>query len=181
MRTLHRAALLVADPAEDAPPLTDGAVLVDGAVIAAVGRYAELAGTARVREWPGLLRPGLVEPEAGRLLDRAYHPDPREERGELPLEPPPGLTDEQWGGSARRGLQRMLARGATAVVGPFTRPAVRTAVARTGLRVVPAPAAGEARRALTVGGPADFAVFADGACLVTVLDGRIVFRRRTGS
>ncbi|MFJ1755697.1 hypothetical protein [Kitasatospora sp. NPDC088134] len=178
MLTLHRAALLLADPAGNAPPLTDGAVLVDGAVITAIGRYAELAGAARVREWPGLLRPGLVEPEAGRLLDHAYHPDPREELGDRPLEPPPGLTDAQWGGSARRGLQRMLARGTTAVVGPFTRPAVRTAVARAGLRVLPGSPAGETHRVLAVGGAADFAVFADEVCQVTVLDGRIVFRRR---
>ncbi|MER5767778.1 hypothetical protein [Streptomyces sp. NPDC001985] len=120
------------------------AVTVDGGLIVAIGPYAELTAAhpaARVRRWPGLLLPGLLQPRAVELLEAAYHPDPRE-AGALGTEPLTGAAlaalapDEvRWGGSARRGLQRMLAHGTTAVTGPFTRPSVRTAVSRSGLRV----------------------------------------------
>ncbi|MEU9128336.1 hypothetical protein AB0D08_09545 [Kitasatospora sp. NPDC048540] len=202
MLTLHRAALLAPDPADPAAPsIPDGAVLVDGAVVAAFGPYRELAGGgARVREWGGLLLPGLRNPYGHWLLERAYHPDPREELGSEPL-----LTEvaaDRRGGSARRGLQRMLAYGTTAVAGPFELPAVRTAVTRSGLTALPgdgapggldplaAGAPGElVHRALTVGGAADFALFeaesveelarlGAGCCLATVLGGRLVYRRR---
>ncbi|MEV4558624.1 hypothetical protein AB0K51_16765 [Kitasatospora sp. NPDC049285] len=203
MLTLHRAALLLPDPADPtASPIVDGAVLVDGATIARLGPFADVAG-ARVREWPGLLVPGLVNRHGAWLLEHAYHPDPREEAGERPLPPPAELTDERWGASARRGLQRMLGHGATAVTGPFERAAVRTAVARSGLHplggdgtsapgeldpLADATPASAVHRPLTVGGPADFAVFAvgsvaeweqrGGACLATVLGGRLLYRGR---
>ncbi|KDN83805.1 hypothetical protein [Kitasatospora cheerisanensis] len=194
MLTLHRARLVLADPA--APPVTDGAVLVDGAVVAAIGPFAELAGRgARVRAWDGVLVPGLVNRHGRWLLESAYHPDPREESGDRPLPPPAELTEERWGGSARRGLQRMLGHGATALTGPFDRPSVRTAVARSGLHVLPGdgasgsldPLDGQAlpaavHRPLAVGGAADFAVFDEpgpgAGCLATVLGGRLLHRRR---
>ncbi|MFE0376456.1 hypothetical protein ACFW1M_12880 [Streptomyces inhibens] len=161
------------------------AVVVDGARLAAIGPYEELWAAygerARVREWDGVLTPGRQETEGAALLEAAYHPDPRE-ADELGGEPITGealaaleMTETRWGASARRGLQRLLATGTTALTGPFTRPAVRTAVQRSGL--VELPAGGP--RALTVGGPAHFAVFADdGSCLATVLAGRLVHRRR---
>ncbi|KIF79725.1 hypothetical protein QR77_24085, partial [Streptomyces sp. 150FB] len=63
-----------------------------------------------------------------------------------------------------------LARGVTALAGPFDRPTVHAAVERSGMRRSPVPAVAQ-------GGPADFAVFAaDGRCLVTVLGGRLVHR-----
>ncbi|WP_035798639.1 imidazolonepropionase-like domain-containing protein [Kitasatospora mediocidica] len=138
MLTLHRATVLVAS--STAPPVSDGAVLVRGDRVAALGRYDELAAgypEARVRAWEGTLTPGRAHPYGGALLERCYHPDPREELGEDPLAPPRELTDAEWGGSARRGLQRLLAHGATALAGPFERTAVRTAVSRSGLLVVP--------------------------------------------
>ncbi|WP_428837881.1 imidazolonepropionase-like domain-containing protein, partial [Streptomyces thermocarboxydus] len=70
MLTLHVA---------EASPET--AVLVDGAQLAAVGPYEELAAAhpdARVRRWPGILTPGLLNPYGPELLEQAYHPDPRE-------------------------------------------------------------------------------------------------------
>ncbi|PBC78222.1 hypothetical protein BX265_2985 [Streptomyces sp. TLI_235] len=202
MLTLHRAALLLADPADAAAPaLADGAVLVDGDRVAWLGRYAARPGTAaRLREWPGLLAPGLLNPYGACQLERRYHPDPREDLGEQPLVL--DVPDERRGGSARRGLQRMLGHGTTAVAGPFEHPAVRTAVARSGLTAVPGdgadggldPLAGRTlaeavHRPLRVGGPADFAVFAaasaaelerSGAscCLATVLGGRLLYRGR---
>ena len=61
MLTLHVA---------DATP--DSAVLVDGAHLAAVGPYDELAAAhpdARLRRWPGILTPGLLNPYGPELLD----------------------------------------------------------------------------------------------------------------
>ncbi|WP_033215289.1 hypothetical protein [Kitasatospora phosalacinea] len=199
MLTLHRARLLHTG----GTAIEDGAVLVDGARVAAIGPFAELAGgPARVREWPGVLVPGLLNRHGAWLLEGAYHPDPREGAGDRPLPPADGLTDEQWGGSARRGLQRLLGHGATALAGPFARASVRTAVARSGLRPLaggdtgPGPLdplegrelAAALHRPLAVGGAADFVVFAAGAveeldgggaaCLATVLDGRLLHRRR---
>ncbi|MFF3321216.1 hypothetical protein [Streptomyces sp. NPDC002889] len=195
------------------------AVAVDGGLIIAIGSYEELVAArprARVRRWPGLLMPGLLHPQAVALLEAAYHPDARE-ADELGTEPLTGealaalaMDDTRWGASARRGLQRMLRHGVTALSGPFDRDAVRTAVARSGLRVSRPRLGGEGETLsldpfalfplsaliggdLTVGAPADFAVFdvpmddiparalrLHGArsCVATVLDGRLVYRRR---
>lgn len=183
MLTLHRVRGVRLVP--DGAPAAGHAVLVDGGRIAAIGPYEELLAAhgdrARVREWDGVLSPGRTEPDAAALLETVYHPDPRE-AGELGSEPVGGealaaldMTEARWGAGARRGLQRLLALGTTALTGPFTRPAVRTAVQRSGLAELPAGRA----RTLTVGGAADFAVFAgDGSCLATVLAGRLVHRRR---
>ncbi|MEV6978874.1 hypothetical protein [Kitasatospora sp. NPDC093806] len=186
MLTLHRAALVLPDPADPtAPSFADGAVLVRGELVEAVGPYPELAAAhpdARVRDWgDALLTPGLRNPDGHRLLERDYHPDPREGVGDRPV--PDGLVGEpdeaRCGASARRGLQRMLGAGVTAVAGPFERASVRTAVARSGLRALAGTPAGAGEAALdplagrplaeavhgrvAVGGRADFAVFAPGA------------------
>jgi cytosine/adenosine deaminase-related metal-dependent hydrolase len=205
--TVHAADAVIGAP--------DGAdsVAVDGGAVVAIGRYEELTAArpqARVRRWSGLITPGLLNAAAPALLEAAYHPDPREadEHGTEPLTGDAlaalAMDDARWGASARRGLQRMLRHGTTAVRGPFARPAVRTAVARSGLRVhalgpapeeasldplasVPEPAEAFAA-ALAVGGPADLAVFGvpdlaalrtagAGSCTATVLGGRLVFRR----
>ncbi|MFH8366331.1 imidazolonepropionase-like domain-containing protein [Streptomyces sp. NPDC018031] len=224
MLTLHTAPLVLtavppagAGPAPVPGAVPDGAVLVDRDRIAAVGRYAELAAAhpaARVRRWPGVITPGLRQWHGRRLLQHTYHPDPRE-AAELGTEPLPeerlaglGMTDARWGASARRGLQRMLRYGTTAVAGTFDLPPVRTAVARSGLTEVPAagaPGIGAGvsldpfRNApgltdavpgpLTVGGRADLAAFdvpderalsraGAGTCVATVLAGRLVYRER---
>ncbi|MFI1868948.1 imidazolonepropionase-like domain-containing protein [Streptomyces jumonjinensis] len=203
MRTLHTAdAVLTADgtPADS--------VAVDSGVIVAIGPYATVTAAhpgARVRRWSGLLAPGLWRTRAAGLLEAAYHPDPRE-AAELGAEPLTGaalaaleMDETRWGASARRGLQRMLAQGTTAVTGPFSRPSVRTAVARSGLRVRvrETERPGDGPEILldgepVLGGPADFAVFAAKAggglptraslpsgtarCVATVLGGRLVYR-----
>jgi plasmid stabilization system protein ParE len=169
---------------EDAGADAGHAVVVDGGRYAAVGPYetllAEHGARARVREWDGVLGPGRYEPGAAALLEATYWPDPREAEtlGTEPLtgaaladlEATGALTGTRWGASARRGTQRLLARGVTALAGPFDRPTVHAAVERSGMRRSPAPAVAQ-------GGPADFAVFAaDGRCLVTVLGGRLVHR-----
>ncbi|MER7669382.1 hypothetical protein ABTY61_13045 [Kitasatospora sp. NPDC096128] len=118
-------------------------MVVRGELVEAVGPYAELVAahpTARVRDWGrALLAPGLRNPCGQRLLERDYHPDPREEIGVEPVvDGLVGCADEtRYGASARRGLQRMLGYGVTAVAGPFARAAVRTAVARSGLVALP--------------------------------------------
>lgn len=214
MLTLHSADALL--PAAGQPVRERGAVLVNGGRIEAVGDHRELAAAhpgARTRSWPGLLLPGLVHRRAAVVLETAYHPDPREaaELGEAPLTGPAlaalRLDATRWGASARRGLQRMLRHGTTAVVGPFHRPTVRTAVQRSGLLLLgegsggapaPAPEAGPPSLdplaegppervlagTLTPGARADLAVLLrpDPAgpyrCVATVLAGRLVHRAR---
>ncbi|MEU8539551.1 hypothetical protein AB0C52_06040 [Streptomyces sp. NPDC048717] len=142
MLTLHAADLLL--PGGGRSPVRDGAVVVRDGEIAAVGPYEELAAahpTARVRRWPGVLTPGLVNPYGPELLERAYHPDPREaDAFEHGVEPVTGealaalaMDDKRWGASARRGVQRLLAHGCVAVAGTLRRPAVVDAVDRAGL------------------------------------------------
>jgi hypothetical protein len=141
MLTIHAADLLVPGH-PNWPSVPGGAVLVKGREIEAVGTCEELTAAhpnARVRRWPGLLTPGLLNPYGPELLEQAYHPDPRE-ADELGTEPLTGealaalgMTDARWGASARRGVQRMLAHGTVAVAGDLWRPAVRDAVDRTGM------------------------------------------------
>ncbi|OKK21079.1 hypothetical protein AMK16_11980 [Streptomyces sp. CB00455] len=212
MLTLHTAELLV--PGAGSAPLPGGAVLVEGDRITRVGPYEALAAAsphARTRRWPGTLTPGLLVRGAEVLLERTYYPDDPSETAELGAGPISGqdaldaleLTESRWGNSARRGTQKLLARGVVAVTGRFVIPAVRTAVVRSGLTVLPPagrapqppsldPFAGleAAEQAyygvLEPGAPARFAVFAteDPAaqppadCVATVIGGRLLHRRR---
>ncbi|MFJ6696158.1 hypothetical protein ACIQM4_08805 [Streptomyces sp. NPDC091272] len=181
MLTIHRVRGI-----READGAAGDTVVVDGDRISAVGTYEELGprlgAGARVREWDGYLTAGRFEPDAVSLLQTRYWPDPRE-ADTLGAEPLSGfalhdldMTDARWGASARRGVQRLLARGTTAVAGPFTHPAVRVAVERSPVRVLHAPRP----NSLVPSAVADFAVFAEpgGECLVTVIGGRLVFRRR---
>ncbi|CAL9495132.1 hypothetical protein SUDANB58_03335 [Streptomyces sp. enrichment culture] len=190
------------------------ALAVDGAWIAAAGPLEEVADAcpgARVRRWPGILTPGLVNPYGNELLEDAYHPDPRE-AGELGTEPLTGealaalAPDEaRRGASARRGVQRMLAHGTVAVAcGELRSRAVRDAVHRSGIAVVgrtgrpggtpsldpyasgppvtfaPPRERGSAARFAVFDVPDEAALAAHGAgaCVATVVGGRLVYRRR---
>ncbi|MEN3585787.1 hypothetical protein AAH978_16735 [Streptomyces sp. ZYX-F-203] len=198
--------MLTVHVAEASPEL---AVLVDGARVAAVGPYEEVAAAdprARVRRWPGVLTPGLLNPYGPELLEHAYHPDPREAE-RLGTEPVLGERARSLlradatalGASARRGVGRMLAHGTVAIAGePRARP-VQDAVRRAGLALAPRPHAPEGPASLwpsplvllpgpVVGGPARFAVFAvpdlaalarsgPSTCVATVIGGRLVHRR----
>ncbi|AJE83060.1 hypothetical protein SLNWT_2684 [Streptomyces albus] len=135
MLTLHLA---------EASPGT--AVLVSGALIEAVGPGEELAAAypgARERRWPGLLTPGLVHPFGPELLERTYHPDPRE-AADLGTEPLTGAAAAELlaadpsrpGASARRGVQRLLAHGVVALAGELRLRAALDAVRRSGLAQV---------------------------------------------
>lgn len=184
MLTIHRGTGVRFTDEPDCPVEKDHAIVVAADRIAAVGPYDEVYGDfgegARVREWAGLITPGRHEPDAAALLEHTYFPDPRE-AGELGTEPLTGealagleMTESRWGASARRGLRELLATGTTAISGRFTRPAVRTAVQRSPIRVL----AGPRVRSLAPSEPADFAVFApDGSCLATVVGGRLLHRR----
>ncbi|MFD8421437.1 hypothetical protein [Streptomyces sp. NPDC059466] len=185
-------------------------VLVDGAAVSAVGPYEELAAAhpdAKVRRWPGILTPGLLNPYGPELLEATYHPDPREAEG-FGTEPIGGeralrifrADPARLGASARRGIQRMLAHGTVAVAGELRSRPVADAVRRAGLAVgrrpdrLPGPAALSPAPlillpGLVPGGPARFAVFdvADraelvrrgaGTCVATVIGGRLVYRGR---
>lgn len=165
-------------------PTSGTALAVSDDRVAALGPAPELRAahpSARVREWQGTVSAGRCADDAVTLLEHAYHPDPRE-ADVLGTEPLTGLALDaldlngtRWGHSARRGVQRLLGRGVTALVGPFTRPEVRTAVRRSGLVVWTSPRQPE----LAAGGRADFTVTAaDGRCLVTVIAGRLVYRAR---
>ncbi|MFF5934100.1 hypothetical protein [Streptomyces sp. NPDC012508] len=186
------------------------AVLVDGARLAAVGPYDDLAAVrpeARVRRWPGILTPGLLNPYAPELLEGAYVPDPREAE-ELGTEPITGPRAQalfradpaRRGASARRGVQRMLAHGTVAVAGELRGRAAVDAVRRAGLavgrrpEVLPGPPSFSPvplvlLPPLAPGGPARFAVFdvpdraalvrlGASTCVATVIDGRLVHRGR---
>ncbi|MFD5570725.1 imidazolonepropionase-like domain-containing protein [Streptomyces cadmiisoli] len=145
------------------------ALAVRGEWIAAAGPLTELVEAhpgARVRQWPGILTPGLVNAYGPELLEGAYHPDPREADA-LGTAPLTGaalaalpMDEARWGASARRGIQRMLAHGTVAVAGELTRRTVVAAVRRSGIGVVGrigAPAGVPALDPLAAGEPADFA------------------------
>ncbi|MEU0738444.1 hypothetical protein [Streptomyces sp. NPDC006134] len=190
------------------------ALAVEGAWIVAAGPLDELAAArpgARLRRWPGILTPGLVNPYGNELLEEAYHPDPRE-AGELGTEPLTGealaalaLDETRRGASARRGVQRMLAHGTVAVACEELRSrAVRDAVHRSGIAVVgrtgrpggtpsldpyacglpvtfaPPRERGSAARFAVFDVPDEAALAARGAaaCVATVVEGRLVYRRR---
>ncbi|MEU9602916.1 hypothetical protein [Streptomyces sp. NPDC048057] len=195
MLTVHAADLLLPGTG---PAVPGGALAVSGHEIAAIGPYEEVSAAhpqARVRRWSGTLTPGLVHPHGAWLLEHAYHPDPRE-ADELGTEPLTGaalaaldMDDARWGASARRGVQRLLAHGVTALVGPLSRPHSAAAVARAGLTLHPGPRPSppvppslhppQDAFALTLapGTPADFTVATPTTCLATSLAGRLVFRR----
>ncbi|EDY55050.1 MULTISPECIES: hypothetical protein [Streptomyces] len=185
MLTIHTADLLI--PGGGKPPLPGGAVLVEGRQLAAVEVYDDMVAahpSARVRRWPGVLAPGLVNPYGPELLEQAYHPDPREELGSEPISGEAleslDMTDTRWGASARRGVQRLLAQGTVAVVGPLRRPAVIDAVHRSGLTIEHSFTE-EPLIPLLPGMEATFAAFETQdltACVATVIKGRLLHRRR---
>jgi cytosine/adenosine deaminase-related metal-dependent hydrolase len=190
------------------------ALAVKGAWIADSGALEELVAAhprARVRQWPGILTPGLVNLHGNELLEEAYHPDPRE-ADELGTEPLTGdalaalaMDDARWGASARRCVQRMLAHGTVrAACEELRNRAVRDAVHRSGLAIMGRlgrPGGTPALDPYDSGWPVEFAqprernsaarfaVFdvrdeaelaerGAGTCVATVVEGRLVYRRR---
>ncbi|MFD4786376.1 hypothetical protein ACFWN1_04720 [Streptomyces sp. NPDC058459] len=199
--------MLTLHVAEHSP---EAAVLIDGASVAAVGPYERLAAAApgaRVRSWPGILLPGLLNPYAPELLEATYHPDPRESDtlGSAPLtgERAQALfrgDPSRLGASARRGVQRMLAHGTVAVAGDLRTRTAADVVRRAGLAVgrrpprLPGPPSLSPTPLILMpplapGSPARFAVFdvatredlvkrGASTCVATVIEGRLVHRSR---
>lgn len=186
------------------------AVLVDGASVAAVGPYDELAAahpSARVRRWPGILTPGLLNPYGPELLEATYHPDPRE-ADRFGTEPVGGeraaalfrADPSRLGASARRGVQRLFAHGTVAVAGDLRARPVVDAVRRAGLAVGQRPPSLPGPPSLSPtplvllpplreSSPARFAIFdvpnretlvhaGATTCVATVVAGRLVYRSR---
>ncbi|WP_405553638.1 imidazolonepropionase-like domain-containing protein [Streptomyces sp. NBC_01171] len=193
--------------AENSP---ETAVLIDGSTVVAVGPYENLtaaAPQARVRHWPGILLPGLLNPYAPELLEATYHPDPREADA-LGTEPITGERAQaifrgdpsRLGASARRGVQRMLAHGTVAVAGDLRTRTVADVVRRAGLAVgqrpprLPGPPSLSPTPLILLpplarSGAARFAVFdvasreelvkrGASTCVATVMAGRLVYRGR---
>ncbi|MDI2127014.1 amidohydrolase family protein [Yinghuangia seranimata] len=144
--TVHAAPVVLTmtgdDPARDGV-LRDAAVAVDGDRIAGVGPVGEVAGRfpdARVRRWPGVITPGLVNAHAHLQYTDFAHlassglPFPEwllalnRERA--------GYTEARWQESARRGVHLMLKSGTTAVADVVTHACVLVPVARSGIRGV---------------------------------------------
>ena len=132
----------------DGEPVPEHAALVSGDRIEAVGPLAELSSAyAGVRVRRW---PGTLGP--GLLHD-----------GPLPVAPTP-----------RERVHALLRAGVTAVLAEhLADPALRAAVERSDLLVLPTAVA----PTLRPDGRADLAVHVDGACLVTVVAGRIAHRR----
>ncbi|MEV7420854.1 hypothetical protein [Streptomyces sp. NPDC089919] len=184
MRTLHAAPLVLP---VGAAPVADGALLVEGDRIAAIGPRAELTAahpTARIREWPGVLTPGLRQDAAAFLLRRCYFPDPREAEalGTAPLTAEAtdalGADPARRAAGVRRGLQQFLRYGTT-VLALSPDPLLSPPVAKVGFALTAPgsvtgsdpvalldPLGGAASLAsaveapLAVGDRADFAAFA---------------------
>ena len=121
-------------------PIRDGVVVVDGDRVAAVGPRAGLLPAhpgARVRDWPGVLLPGLVNAHAH--LQYTGFADLA--RAELPFiswiqrltARAKTWTAEQWQTSARQGTHALLSTGTTCVADVVTHAPALGPVARSGL------------------------------------------------
>ena len=140
MLTLHAAPLVL--PMTSAP-IPDGAIVVDNDRVVAVGTRADLVAAhpeARVRDWPGILTPGLVNSHAHTQYydfgDLASSGLPFPEWLHQMVARQATFTDAMWQESTRRGLHAYLKTGTTAVADIVTEPVVLSAVARSGIRGV---------------------------------------------
>lgn len=116
--TLHSAPVVLTMTGE---PLYDGAVLVEGDRVAAVGPRASLeVDGVRVRSWPGVLMPGLVNAHAHleygpRFADLATSGLPFSQWIAQLMGRRQGLTDQDWQVEARGSAHQLLKTGTTAV------------------------------------------------------------------
>jgi cytosine/adenosine deaminase-related metal-dependent hydrolase len=133
--TVHAAPVVLPVTGE---PIRNGAVLVEGDRIVAVGpREAIEANGARVREWPGVLTPGLVNAHTHLqytdYADLATSGLPFFEWIRTLTARRQEWTPAQWQESARRGAHEVLRTGTTAVGDVVTDVAVLPVLARSGL------------------------------------------------
>lgn len=140
MLTLHAAPLVLPMTSD---PIADGAIVVDNDRVVAVGTRAGLVAAhpeARVRDWPGILTPGLVNSHAHTQYydfgDLASSGLPFPEWLHQMVARRATFTDALWQESTRRGLHAYLKTGTTAVADIVTEPVVLSAIARSGIRGV---------------------------------------------
>ena len=107
------------------PPILDGAVLVENDRVAWVGERRDVPG-ARVREWPGVMTPGLVNAHAHLEYGPAFS---HLASGGLPFadwilqlgQVRSDFTDLEWQVQARGSAHQLLKSGTTAVADIVTR------------------------------------------------------------
>lgn len=134
---LHSAPVVLPVTAE---PIYDGAVAIAGERIADVGPADELEqryADARVRRWPGVLAPGLVNAHAHlqytdfadmATTGLAFVPWIQEVTARRSR-----FTTDMWVASTRRGIHQLLQTGTTCVADIVTNPEVLAPTARSGL------------------------------------------------
>jgi cytosine/adenosine deaminase-related metal-dependent hydrolase len=133
--TVHAAPVVLPIEGE---PIRDGAVLVEGDRVVAVGpRDQVVAAGARVRDWPGVLVPGLVNAHTHLQYtdygDLATSGLPFAAWIRTLTERRRTWTDPQWRESARRGVHEVLRTGTTCVADVVTNASVLPVLARSGL------------------------------------------------
>ncbi|MEP7054827.1 MAG: amidohydrolase family protein [Actinomycetota bacterium] len=134
---LHAAPVVLPITSE---PLVDGAVAIAGDRIAAVGRLSELQAAypdARVRRWPGVLTPGLVNAHAHLeytdFADLASTGLPFPDWIQLVIARKATFTPAMWMESARHGVHQLLRSGTTCVADVVTNGPAMIAAGATGL------------------------------------------------
>ena len=135
MTVVHCAPVVLPIGAE---PVEDGAVAVEGSRVVAVGPRREVvAAGARVREWRGVLTPGLVNAHTHLqytdFADLATAGMPFAQWIRTLTERRQTWTPPQWRESARRGAHEALRTGTTCVADVVTDVAILPVLARSGL------------------------------------------------
>jgi cytosine/adenosine deaminase-related metal-dependent hydrolase len=135
--TIHTAPVVVPIVSE---PIKDGAVAVEGDRIVDVGRRADVARrypSARTREWPGILTPGLVNAHAhleySDFADLATSGLPFPDWIRVLTGRRSSFTPAMWRESARRGIHQMLRTGTTAAADIATGADALGVTAKSGL------------------------------------------------
>jgi aminodeoxyfutalosine deaminase len=135
--TLHCAPLVLPMSAE---PVAEGAVAIAGDRVLGVGPSVELIAAypdARVRTWPGVLLPGLIN--AHSHLQYTDFADLAVSGLDFPewigamVERRRTYSPEQWAESTRRGIHAMLSTGTTACADVVSDPGALIPAARSGL------------------------------------------------
>jgi cytosine/adenosine deaminase-related metal-dependent hydrolase len=121
------------------PPLRDAAVLIENDRVIQVGPRAQMPHGARVRQWPGVLMPGLVNahahleygpPFAHLATSGLPFAEWMLQLGQIRKD----FTDNDWQVAARGSAHQLLKSGTTAVADVVTRGPAITAAGSLGLQ-----------------------------------------------
>lgn len=133
--TVHAADVVLTMNGE---PLPGGAVVVDGGVISAIGPRSDFTGE-RIRDWPGVLTPGLVNAHAHLQYGAPFahlasaglpFAEWIQQLGQIRA----GMSDEDWQASTRGSAHQLLKSGTTAVADVYTREAAVIVATSLGLQ-----------------------------------------------